>query len=93
MTILDAHVPKERWTDLKDAFVSGPALPPPLAQTFLLQDAVEPTRWNIVSHWRSRESLEEYLQSVETPGGVLMFQAAGVEPTLSKFDVHGHDTA
>jgi len=39
--------------------------------------------------WR-REALDEYRRSVETPGGVLRFRAAGAEPTLSIFDVAVH---
>jgi hypothetical protein len=91
MTILEAHVHPEKWAVLEEAYSEGAAvLPPPIAQTFLVQSADDPTMWRITTLWRSREGLEEYRQSVETPAGVLMFRAAGGEPILSIFDVRFH---
>lgn len=88
MTILEAHVAPEKWAALEQAYKAGAdPLPPPIAQTFLVQGSTDPTVWRIITLWRNREALEAYRQSVETPAGILMFRAAEAEPTLSIFDV------
>jgi hypothetical protein len=86
VTMLEANVPQERQGDLRSAFDgSGEALPPPIRESFLLRGDGEACR--IVTVWTSREALDEYRASVETPGGVLMFRSVGAEPTLTIFDV------
>lgn len=91
ITILEGHVAPENWETLENAYREGTkSLPPTILQTFLVQLTTEPTAWRIMTHWRSRAALEAYRQSVETPGGVLMFRAAGAEPALSIFDVRVH---
>jgi hypothetical protein len=91
ITILEAPVVQDKWEVLKEVYGSGTdELPPPIAETFLAQSATDPTVWRIMTVWRSREALDDYRQSVETPEGVLMFRAAGAEPTLSIFDIHVH---
>ena len=88
MTILEAHVPPEKWASLEQAYKAGAdPLPPPIRQTFLVQISADPTVWRIITLWRSPEALEEYRLSVETPAGVLMFRAVDAEPTLSIFDI------
>ena len=88
MTVLEAHVTDDQWSTLTQAYRQGKAhLPPQMVQTFLVQSTAEPTLWRGISVWQSREALDEYRHSVETPGGVLMFRAVGAEPTLSIFDV------
>ncbi len=91
MTVLEAHVPTEKWAALEAAFRSGNGhLPPQMVQSYLVQSTGDPTLWRGISVWRSREALEEYRRSVETPGGILMFQSVGVEPQLSLFEVVTH---
>jgi hypothetical protein len=91
ITILEAQIASDKWEVLKRAYGSGAeTLPPPIVETFLAQSATDPTVWRIMTVWRSREALDDYRQSVETPEGVLMFRAAGAEPTLSIFDIHVH---
>lgn len=92
MTVLEAQVASEHWDDLKRAFATGGSggLPPQMIQTMLVQDTADPTRWRGISLWRSRADLDAYRRSVETPGGVLMFRAAGAEPALSIFTVADH---
>src|SRR5512135_2521688 len=91
MTVLEAHVREERWAELVAAYESGNQnLPRQMVQTLLAQDTGDPTLWRGISIWHSREALQEYRQSVETPGGVLMFRAAGAEPSLSIFEVASH---
>ncbi len=93
MTILEAHVAADRWAALKQAYKAGaerglpPQMVPQMVQTFLVQGTADLTLWRGISIWRNREALDEYRRSVTTPGGVLMFRAAGAEPTLSIFEV------
>jgi hypothetical protein len=94
MTILEAHVPHDKWEELREVYEAATGeLPSQMEQTFLLQSASESTLWRAASVWKSREALEEYRRSVETPGGVLLFRSVGVEPTLSIFAVAMHATA
>jgi hypothetical protein len=43
-----------------------------------------------VTHWVSREALDQVRASGVTPRGVQIFQAAGVTPELSVLDVIVH---
>ena len=88
ITILEAHVEANKWSDFQNNFKARTAdLPPQMLQTFLLQDTADQTLWRIVSVWKSREALNEMRNSGETPTGVLMFRNAGAEPKLSICDV------
>ncbi len=88
ITILEAHVSAERWSDFQEDFRQRSTdLPPQMVRTYLLQDARDQTRWEIVSVWKSREALDEMRNSGETPAGVLMFRRVGAEPQLSIFSV------
>ncbi len=88
MTVLEAHVEQAQWPGLVAAYEQGNKnLPAQMVQTFLVQDRADRTLWRGISVWHSWEALQEYRQSVETPGGVLMFRAAGAEPSLSIFEV------
>ena len=91
LTQLEGKVAPEQWDTLKQAFQAAiQQLPSAIYQTYLLQDGDETNQWRIVTVWQSRQALQEYRASVETPGGVLMFRAAGAEPMLSIFDVIDH---
>jgi uncharacterized protein (TIGR02246 family) len=87
-TVLEASVAEERAPALQAAYAAAGAgrLPPGLVWTQLVRDAREPQRWRIQTWWASREALEA-MRSAGTPAGVLMFRAAGAEPTLSVFEV------
>lgn len=94
MTILEAQVDASQWEEIRQSYTTGDTeIPPQMAQTFLLQSASDLTIWRMASVWKSREALDEYRRSVETPGGVLFFRSFGAEPTLSIFDVAVHATA
>ncbi|HEX6607766.1 MAG TPA: antibiotic biosynthesis monooxygenase [Chloroflexia bacterium] len=87
-TLLEAHVAADQWQTLQHAYEAGlDRLPPQMVQTFLMQDARDPTRWSILSFWHSREALDEYRQTAGTPEGILWFRAAGAEPTLAAGNV------
>jgi hypothetical protein len=88
MTILEAHVSPEQWDTLKTTFAQNSSrLPSQMVEMFLVQGTADATLWQGISVWRSRQALDEYRRSVETPGGVLMFRSVGAEPTLAIFDV------
>jgi hypothetical protein len=88
MTILEAHVPLEKWTDLEAAYKAGTKhLDEGIVQTFLVRNLRELTICRIITVWESREALEKMRASGETPRGVLMFREVGAEPALSVFEV------
>jgi heme-degrading monooxygenase HmoA len=87
LTILEATVPSDRAADLQAAFRSAAAqVPPGFVRSHLVSFAADPTRWRIETLWTSRDALAAMRQA-GTPAGVLMFRAAGAEPSLSIFDV------
>ena len=87
-TILEAHVPSGREADLQTAYRAAghDPFPPGLVRSALLQATTDPTLWRIETFWESREDLEA-MRGLATPRGVLMFRSAGVEPTLTIFEV------
>lgn len=88
VTMVEARVPADRERDLIGAYeeATEEALPAEIAETFLLR-ASDGDTWRIATVWRSREALDAYRASVETPQAITMFRAAGAEPTLAIFDV------
>jgi len=91
LTQLEAKVVSDQWDALKQAFhASTQQLPSAIYQTYLVQDGTERDLWRILTIWHSRQMLQEYRATVQTPEGVLMFRAAGAEPKLSIFDVTDH---
>ena len=88
LTVLEATVAPERAADLQAAFRNAATqVPPGLVRSHLVTAAADPTRWRIETFWTSREALAAMRQTAGTPAGVLMFRAAGAEPTLSVYDV------
>lgn len=86
LTVLEAMVAPERAEELQAAFRSAAAeVPPGLVRTQLVH-SVNDARWRIETLWSSREALDA-MRSKGTPAGVLMFRAAGPEPTLGVFTV------
>jgi hypothetical protein len=92
VTMLEARVPPEKAGDLLREYggVDG-GLPPFIIESFLLRET-DSELWRIVTVWRSREELDDYRASVETPEGVRIFRAVGSEPTLAIFDVAARAT-
>ncbi len=88
MTILEARVAPEKFAALENAYREGiQKLDPGIVQTFLIHSIQDSALWRIITIWASRAALDAMRQSGETPRGVLMFRAAGAEPTLTLFDV------
>jgi hypothetical protein len=88
ITVLSAEVAHERQADLKTAYrtaVEGDR-PSGLLRTVLLQDANDGVQWRIETLWESREALAA-MRGTGTPQGILIFRAAGAEPTLALFEV------
>lgn len=87
MTVLEGRIDPKKSMALKAAYISGiDNLPPQIHQMCLVNSLIDPTLWQIITIWRSNEALEE-MKRYGTPSGVLMFRAAGVEPTLTQFEV------
>jgi hypothetical protein len=64
LTILEASVAAEQWSTLQQAYQKGIAhLPAQMVQTFLVQQTKDPTTWQILSLWHSREAVDEYRQA------------------------------
>lgn len=90
VTMLEAEVEEERHPVLVAHFSDdSQPLPPPIVESYLVR-GVDNNTWRIITVWRSREEVEDYRASVETPGGVLMFRAAGAEPSLTVWEVAAH---
>ena len=91
VTMLQAEVPIEHSSRLIEAFeaTGGASLPPQIRESFLLQESGTDT-WRVVTVWASKDALEDYRRTVETPGGVLMFRSVGAEPTLSIHETPGY---
>lgn len=88
ITILEAEVAEEKTILLEEAYKQGiKRMDVGITETFLSRNSKDPSRWQIVTVWQSREALEAMRRSGNTPRGVLMFLAADVEPVLSVFDV------
>ena len=88
LTVLEAHVAPGQEHALQaayDAAASG-ALPAGLVRSELVRDARDATRWRIQTWWNDRAALEA-MRNTGTPAGILMFRAAGAEPTVAVFDV------
>ncbi len=94
ITILEAQVAPEKVVLLEEEYKRGiKQLDAGITQTFLLHDFKDVSLWRIVTVWQSRAALDEMRQSGETPRGIVMFRAAGAEPTLSVLDVVAHAAA
>lgn len=88
-TNLEALVEQEKWELLKKKYeeIEKGSLSESLLSSHLIQDQIEPKLWRIITFWQSREDLEKYRASVETPAWILVFRAVGVEPKLSISDI------
>jgi hypothetical protein len=88
LTQLEGKVSPEQWDVLQQEFQkAAQQLPPQIDQSYLVQDQNEKETWRVVTIWENRQALQDYRESVETPGGVLMFRAVNAEPTLSICEV------
>lgn len=94
LTVLEAHVARDRIGDLDRAWRDGSrTLPPGLVESFLVRNSSDDTLFRIITVWSRREALEEMRASVDKPKGVQFFESAGATPLLSIFDVVAHEKA
>ena len=88
MTILEAQVAQDKWKMLEDEYKQAlQQLDPGITQTYLLHEFKDQTLWRIATIWESRAALDAMRASGITPRGVLIFRAAGAEPTLTVFEI------
>ena len=89
LTVLEARVPADRVPDLLRAFeeTRTSEVAPFIVRSFLLRSDQDLDVWRIMTVFRSREELDAMRASGQTPRGVAMFRAAGVEPTFSLFNI------
>lgn len=88
VTVLEATVAPERVEVLQAAFAEaarGP-FPPGLLRSALLRQRSDPNQWRIETVWQSQEALAAMRQQPGKPRGVLIFEAAGGQPSLTIFD-------
>jgi hypothetical protein len=82
VTILSGHVAHENWDPLKKSFEQvGKRPPKALIESVLIQNEDDPTLWQIVSFWSSREAFKEAERKEETNLCVKMFCDAGSVPS------------
>lgn len=89
ITFLEGQVLEGKWEDLKRAYAKVAAEKADIMpiESFLIQRVDSPNMWRIVSVWKDQETLNQMRASGKTPAGVLVFKAAGSEPSLSIFQV------
>lgn len=91
VTQLEAKVEPENSDILKASFDKAlQDLPSAIEHSYLVQDKTDSDIWRVITVWKSREALQEYRQSVDTPDGIVMFRQAGAEPSLSMSQVVSH---
>jgi hypothetical protein len=88
LTVLEAHVDPANQGTLHAAYgdAAHDQLPTGLVRSTLSHATHDSTLWRIETLWESREALEA-MRGSGTPRGILIFRAAGAEPTLSVYVV------
>ena len=88
LTVLEALVQPGNEEALLAAYrdATTRSRPVGLVHSELQRDARDPARWRIQTWWSSREALDA-MRRLGTPEGVVMFRAAGAEPTLALFEI------
>lgn len=88
LTVLEAHVPEERAAALQAAYhvLATRPLPPGLVGSQLVRSTTDPTLWRLETLWRDRQTLEA-MRGHGTPAGLVLFRDAGIEPTVTLFEV------
>ena len=88
LTVLEAHVDPANHGTLHAAYgdAAHDQLPSGLVRSTLSHAMNDSTLWRIETLWESREALDA-MRGSGTPRGILIFRAAGAEPTLSVYEV------
>lgn len=91
MTVLEAHVPTTRLSEVERVFREGMSpLPPEITESYLVRDSEDPSLFRLNTVWQSMEALQAMRRSGVKPKGVQMFEAVGANPRLSIFEVVVH---
>ena len=91
ITILEGHVPANRWNDFENSYHSViKHVPAQLKETFLIQDENESTLWRVISVWKNREEFETIKFDSVFHTCVDLYRSVGVECTRRIFNVKGH---
>ena len=88
LTMVEATVASERESDLRAAWAAetAGALPSGLVESWLVRG--EGGSWRVVTVWESRDAVLA-MRSAGRPAAVVMFEAAGAEPSVSMWTVEG----
>src|SRR6186713_53727 len=91
-TIVEGVVEAAREGDLRSAWTEETTrqLPPGLIESSLLRS--EHGTWRIVTVWDSKDAVMA-MRALEKPAALLMFEAAGSEPSVSMWTVEGRVNA
>jgi hypothetical protein len=88
ITIIEAHVPPEKWKDVEIAYQESIRhVPPQLERTFLIQDKTDHMVWRVISFWRSEAAFEEASQMGTHDSCMSIFRGIEVKATRRIFDV------
>jgi hypothetical protein len=88
ITILSGHVTHENWAPLKKSFGQVGKHPPRhLLESVLMQSEDDPTLWQIISFWSSKEDYKEAEKNQESNLCVKMFCDAGSIPSRRGFPI------
>ena len=95
VTLLEGVVAKERVEELEGRYREiASDLPEILVETFLLREVGDDASFGILTVWSSMDAVQAMRREAEArgskPGGVLVFEWVGVEPTLRVFDALHH---
>ena len=94
ISVISAHVAKENWELLEQAYQrNSQQAPPGIEQSFLVHNIEEEDLWQIITVWSSMPSLQQIQKTKDagvTPRGMLIFQEAHAEPTHTIFEVVEH---
>lgn len=92
ITIVEGNVPVPEMKEFEASYASlkqGP-FPPGWIMSSLLRNSDNPKIYRIETVWESREALEKYRRSTQTPAAVLLFKKAGVRPRVEIYDMAYH---
>ena len=90
MTLLEAHIPADKWAAMIEGFAQIQAQRPAgLLTNYLTQSTTDPTLWRTIGVWSSQQAFDDFRASVQTPPPLALFRSLGVQPTLALFEIKG----
>ncbi|HMD90899.1 MAG TPA: antibiotic biosynthesis monooxygenase [Anaerolineaceae bacterium] len=91
ITITEAHVAKENWPLLEQAYQrNSQQTPPGFEQSFLVHSIEDQDLWQIITVWSDMTALQQIQKAKVagvTPRGSLIFQEAHAQTTHTVFEV------